>query len=58
MSTPARPPSRWLTIAGLVAAAALVVRGLLDLQDTGWALLLVAGAILAALALRWLAYRR
>ena len=45
-------------IAGLLAAAALMARGILDLPGgTGWPPILVALALLAAVALRWFVYR-
>ena len=47
-----------LKIAGLIAALALVARGVLDLrQGGGWTLFLIAAAILTALALRHFVYR-
>lgn len=46
-----------LAIAGLLAALALIVRGVLDLRGGGWAMLLVAAAILVALALRRFVFR-
>ena len=46
------------TVAGLAGAAALAVRGLLDLRAGGsWALLVVAGLMLVAIALRHFVYR-
>lgn len=46
------------TVAGLAGAVALAVRGLLDLRAGGsWALLVVAGLMLAAIALRHFVYR-
>ncbi|MCC2669756.1 MAG: hypothetical protein K0Q72_2227 [Armatimonadetes bacterium] len=45
-----------LAIAGLIAAGAMAVRAVTDFQS-GWPLLLVAVAILAALALRRFVFR-
>ena len=45
------------TVLGLAAAALLVVMGLQDLQGRGWAMLVVAGAIVVATVLRWLVFR-
>lgn len=45
------------TIAGMAAAVAFAVRGLLDWRSGGWVLLLVAVATLAAIALRHTRYR-
>ncbi|HEU4753715.1 MAG TPA: hypothetical protein VFU47_11460 [Armatimonadota bacterium] len=48
----------WLKIAGLLAAVALAVRGILDLREGhSPALLLVAAVILAAVALRHFRFR-
>jgi hypothetical protein len=46
-----------LKAGGLIAAAALAVRGILDLREgSGPALLLVAGMVLVAVALRHFRY--
>ena len=45
------------TVAGLVIAVLLVIMGLRDLHGQGWALLLIAAAIVAATLLRWLVFR-
>ena len=45
------------TALGLAAAVLLAVLGLQDLHGRGWALLLIAGAIVGATILRWLVFR-
>ena len=46
-----------MAIAGLLAAMAMAVRGVMDLRNGGWVLILVALAILAALAMRRFLFR-
>jgi hypothetical protein len=58
MTSPTRPRKPWLLVAGLVAAAALLVRGIMDWgTGGGWPLLLIAAALLFAVAARWVVYR-
>jgi hypothetical protein len=55
-----RPPASrpWLTVAGLLAAAALAAKGVQEIgAGTGWILLVVAAALLAAIVLRRFYYR-
>ncbi|MGV3723331.1 MAG: hypothetical protein ACO1SX_20725 [Actinomycetota bacterium] len=55
-----RPQSTLRTlrpILGMIAAGALAVRGVLDRDHGGWALVLVAAVVLVAIALRAYVYR-
>ena len=46
-----------MAIAGLLAAVAMAVRGVMDLRNGGWVLILVAVAIVAAVAMRRFLFR-
>ena len=46
-----------MAIAGLLAAVAMAVRGVMDLRNGGWVLILVSVAIVAAVAMRRFLFR-
>lgn len=57
MRRPQSTLGRIRPILGMIAAAALAIRGVLDRDQGGWALVLVAAVALVAIALRAYVYR-